>query len=183
LVKVSDICITSKDLDIFKKFIPSDEDVVYATYGLIAHMVGKIVYRWKTPFIFTNKHVVFFQISHQNKAEGFFQIPLYKTHVFNNHKHVYISYLDFRPQHNDKSGETKSEFKERWLEFQKKILPYIIESQKEHLRYIKAHKEDLDFYNKMDLKNMPWFGKEEKVEKNIRKMLPKFESKLSKLNQ
>ncbi len=101
--------------------------------------------------------------------------PLYTTHVFKNYKHIYISLFDFRPIYDEKTGETKEDFKLRWKDFQKMILPHVINSQKEHLRIIEANKNNPEFYTKKDLEKLPYFGKQKSVEKNITKNLPKFE--------
>ncbi|TFF63469.1 MAG: hypothetical protein EU521_01545 [Promethearchaeota archaeon] len=175
---MSNIYITNEDLEILKKALPSlDEDIIYATYALIAHK-AKIIYRWDSPIIITNKRIIFYQPAHSNLKAGINQVPLYKTHVFNNYKHIYISVFDFWPKYKENSGESKSNFKSRWKQFQKIILPYIINNQEEHLEVIKANKDNKEFYNKKDLKQMPWFGTEKALEKNIRKLLPNLEKKL-----
>ncbi|TFF97963.1 MAG: hypothetical protein EU547_02890 [Promethearchaeota archaeon] len=181
---MSNIYIPKEELENFKKIVPSSEEIIYATYAKIGFWNKGKNHLWKSPIVITNKRIFFIYlqpISFSEYEQGIKAVPLYKTHVFKDYKHIYISDWDFRPIHNEKSGETKKEFKNRKKEFQKVILPYVIESQREHLKEIELKKDDSEFYNKKDLKNMHYFGTEKKLEKHIRKILPKFESKLEKL--
>ena len=178
---MSKIYITSEDSAFFKNDIPFDEEIIYATYALVADRFRGIYRRWNSPIIITNKHIIFIQYAHLKFEEGIKKFPLYKTHVFNNYKHIYISYLDFRPKYSTKLNESKASFKLRWREFQKIILPHVINSQKEHLKFIEANKNNPDFYNKKDLKEMRWFGTEKVLESHIRKIIPKLEAKLKKI--
>lgn len=178
---MSYIYISSELLSLFKRLIPKDEDIVYATYALIAYSSGGKVSRWKSPIVITKRQIYFFQPEQSNIKQGIRKVPLYKTHKFRNYKHIYVASWDFRPKHYEKSGESKKEFKTRWKNFQKIILPHVIESQKEHLKVIGANKNDLPFHETKDLEKMSWFGTQKKLEKHIRKFLPKLEKKLRKL--
>ena len=178
---MSNIYIRDKELTILKKAMLSNEKVIYATYALIAKREGKI-YRWESPILITDEYIIFIQPAHSKYKAGINRVPLYKTHVFKNYKHIYVSSFDFRPKYSEKSGENKKDFKNRRKEFQKVILPYVVDSQKEHLKVIEANKNNEEFYDTKDLKEMPWFGTEKKLEKHIRKTLPKFEKKLEKIS-
>jgi len=141
--------------------------------------------RWESPIIITNERIFFIYlkpISASECEQGIKTVHLYKTHEFKNYKHIYVGDWDFRPKYKETSFESKSAFKERRKEFQKIVLPYVIESQKEHLKVIEANKDNPDFYTKKDLEKMHYFGTEKKLENHIKKTLPKFESKLEKFS-
>jgi hypothetical protein len=182
---MSNIYILEKEIQTFKKIIPPQEDIIYATYAKVGMFYKGKNLRWESPIVITHKRIVFIYLKPINSSEyeqGIKTVPLYKTHVFKNYKHIYVGNWDFRPKHKDTSFETKSAFKERRKEFQKIILPYVIKSQKEHLKVIEANKDNPDFYIQKDLEKMPYFGTEKKLEKHIRKTLPKLKSKLEKLS-
>ena len=178
---MSKIHITPKHMEFFRNDIPFDEEIVYATYALIGARVGGVGYQWESPIIITNRHIIFIQLNHSKFEGGIIKIPLYKTHLFKNYKHIYIESFDFRPRQSKKLNESKVDFKIRWKEFQNILLPHVINCQKKHLKVIEANKNNPDFYNKKDLKEMRYFGTEKALEKHILKFLPKLISKLEKI--
>ncbi|MBY9007382.1 MAG: hypothetical protein KGD63_11560 [Candidatus Lokiarchaeota archaeon] len=179
---MSNIYLTSEDMALFKNQIPSNEEIIYATYALIGTRVRGVIYRWNSPILISNKYIIFIQLVPSNFKGRLNKIPLYKTNVFSNYKHIHIGSFDFRPRQSKKLNESKADFKLRWKEFQNIILPHVINCQKEHLKVIESNKNNPEFYNKKDLKEMPYFGTEKALEKNIRNILPKLVSRLEKIN-
>jgi hypothetical protein len=179
---MSEINISIEDIAFFGEEIPQEKDIIFSSYALIANKVGRL-YRWHSPIIITTEEIIFYQPLHSRFKEGINKVELYKTHVFKNYKHIYVSSWDIRPKYNERAPETKNEFKTRWKSFQKTVLPHVINSMKEHLKYIEANKDNSEFYNDKDNMELPWFGTEKKLEKHIQKVLPKFEKKLAKITK
>ncbi len=67
---MSNIYLTNEDMELFKRFVPSSEEIVYATYAKVGHLVGKIAYQWNSPIIITSKHIIFYQIEHSRIKQG-----------------------------------------------------------------------------------------------------------------
>ncbi|MBN1216989.1 MAG: hypothetical protein JXA99_16320 [Candidatus Lokiarchaeota archaeon] len=178
---MSNIYLTNEDMELFKQFIPSSEEIVYATYAKIEQFIWKTAYKWNSPLIFTNKHVIFFQIEHKRIKQPIGILPLYTTRIFKNYIHIFISILVFSPIFDEKNGETKEVFNDRWKDFHKILLPHVINSQKEQLKIIETNKNKPEFYKKTDLAKMPYFRNQKRLRKHLRESIPKMEKIMEKI--
>ena len=151
-----------------KSIISPEEEIIYCSFCKIIRKAGAGG-EWTSGHVIITKENIYYTTPGRKNQLDLNVQPLYSTRKMKKDElRIDMSITQFKPRRIPEF-ETKEKYKLRMAEFERVLLPYIIQAQKKALTLIQELKESGQKYSKKYAKKLP-------------KRISTFEARLNELN-